>query len=92
MIKNNIWYKNNFIYLSLPGYGTWAFPVDAQTLKYEEKEIQLPDNEYPTDYSLLYDKNYYYQLVYHNDNGYYELRRIKKSRFVLWDFLRNLFN
>lgn len=92
MIKNNIWYKNNFIYLSLPGYGTWAFSVDAQTLKYEEKEIQLPDDEYPTDYSLLHDKNYYYQLVYHNDNGYYELKRIKKSRFALWDSLRSLFD
>lgn len=92
MIKNNIWYKNSFIYLSLPGYGTWAFPVDAQTLKYEEKKIHLPDDGYPTDYLLLHDKNYYYQLVYHNDNGYYELKRIKKSSFSLWDSLRSLFD
>ena len=70
----------------------WSFLVDAQTLKYEEKQIQLPDDAYPTDYSLLHDKNYYYQLVYHNDNGYYEPKRIKKSSFALWDFLRNLFN
>jgi hypothetical protein len=70
----------------------WSFPVDTQTLKYEEKEIQLPDDEYPTDYSLLHDKNYYYQLVYYNDNGYYELKRIKKSMFALWDSLRSLFD
>ena len=70
----------------------WSFPVDAQTLKYEEKKIQLPDDGYPTDYLLLHDKNYYYQLVYHNDNGYYELKRIKKSSFSLWDSLRSLFD
>lgn len=91
IIKNNIWYKNSFIYLSLPGDWNWTFPVDAKTLKYEEKKIQLSDDAYPTDYSLLYDKNYY-QLVYHNDNGHYELKRVKKSRFALWGFLRNLLN
>ena len=87
-----IYQDENFVYFEVPDYWVWAFPVDAQTLKYEEKQIQLPGDEYPTDYSLLYDKNYYYQLVYHNDNGYYELKRIKKSRFALWDFLRNLLN
>ena len=87
-----IYQDENFVYFEVPDYWVWAFPVDAQTLKYEEKEIQLPDDEYPTDYSLLHDKNYYYQLVYYNDNGYYELRRIKKSSFALWDSLRNLLN
>ena len=87
-----IYQDENFVYFEIPDYWEWSFPVDAQTLKYEEKEIQLPDDEYPTDYSLLHDKNYYYQLVYHNDNGYYELKRIKKSRFALWNSLRSLFN
>lgn len=87
-----IYQDENFVYFEIPNYWVWSFPVDAQTLKYEEKEIQLPDDEYPTDYSLLHDKNYYYQLVYYNDNGYYELKRIKKSSFALWDFLRSLFN
>lgn len=87
-----IYQDENFVYFEIPNYWVWSFPVDAQTLKYEEKQIQLPDDEYPTDYSLLYDKNYYYQLVYHNDNGYYELKRIKKLRLALWDFLRSLFN
>ena len=87
-----IYQDENFVYFEVPDYWVWSFPVDAQTLKYEEKEIQLPDDEYPTDYSLLHDKNYCYQLVYHNDNGYYELRRIKKSRFALWDSLRSLLN
>lgn len=87
-----IYQDENFVYFEVPDYWVWSFPVDAQTLKYEEKEIQLPDDEYPTDYSLLHDKNYYYQLVYHNDNGYYELKRIKKLRLALWDSLRSLFN
>lgn len=87
-----IYQDENFVYFEIPNYWVWSFPVDVQTLKYEEKEIQLPDDEYPTDYSLLHDKNYYYQLVYYNDNGYYELKRIKKSSFALWDFLRSLFN
>lgn len=87
-----IYQDENFVYFEVPDYWVWSFPVDTQTLKYEEKEIQLPDDEYPTDYSLLHDKNYYYQLVYYNDNGYYELKRIKKSRFALWDSLRNLLN
>lgn len=87
-----IYQDENFVYFEVPNYWVWSFPVDVQSLKYEEKQIQLPDDEYPTDYPLLHDKNYYYQLVYHNDNGYYELRRIKKSRFALWDFLRSLFN
>ena len=87
-----IYQDENFVYFEVPDYWVWSFPVDAQTLKYEEKQIQLPDDAYPTDYSLLHDKNYYYQLVYHNDNGYYELKRIKKSSFALWDFLRSLFN
>ncbi|MBB1543397.1 MAG: hypothetical protein HG456_001355 [candidate division SR1 bacterium] len=87
-----IYQDENFVYFEVPDYGVWSFPVDTQTLKYEEKDIQLPDDEYPTDYSLLHDKNYYYQLVYYNDNGYYELKRIKKSRFALWDSLRNLLN
>lgn len=87
-----IYQDENFVYFEVPDYWVWSFPVDAQTLKYEEKEIQLPDDEYPTDYSLLHDKNYYYQLVYHNDNGYYELKRIKKSRLALWDSLRSLFD
>ena len=87
-----IYQDENFVYFEVPDYWVWLFPVDAQTLKYEEKQIQLPDDAYPTDYSLLHDKNYYYQLVYYNDNGYYELKRIKKSSFALWDFLRNLFN
>lgn len=87
-----IYQDENFVYFEIPDYWVWSFPVDAQTLKYEEKEIQLPGDEYPTDYSLLHDKNYYYQLVYYNDNGYYELKRIKKSKFALWDSLRSLFN
>ena len=87
-----IYQDENFVYFEIPNYWVWSFPVDAQTLKYEEKEIQLPGDEYPTDYSLLHDKNYYYQLVYYNDNGYYELKRIKKSKFALWDSLRSLFN
>ena len=78
-----IYQDENFVYFEVPNYWVWSFPVDGQTLKYEEKQIQLPDDEYPTDYSLLHDKNYYYQLVYYNDNGYYELKRIKKSMFVL---------
>ena len=87
-----IYQDENFVYFEVPDYWVWSFPVDAQSLKYEEKQIQLPDDAYPTDYSLLHDKNYYYQLVYYNDNGYYELKRIKKSSFALWDFLRSLFN
>ncbi len=73
-----IYHDRDFAYLVLPFYWVWRFSIDWDTIDYEEKTIKLVTNEYPRDYALLSDKDWYYQVVYYADNGFYELRRSKK--------------
>ena len=60
-----IYRKDNLLYLFWIDTAV-KIPVDWSSLTYEERK------------NKLYDKNYYYQAIYHTDKWHYEFRRIPK--------------
>ncbi len=72
----NLYYHDNKMYF-LHYYWNAVFPIDWASMKYKVVPYTTEDwsKRY---YTLLSDKDYYYQLINHYDGSYYTLNRIKK--------------
>ena len=72
----NLYYHDNKMYF-LYYYWNAVFPIDWASMKYEVVPYTT-EEWYKSYYTLLSDKDYYYQLIWHYDGDYYTLNRIKK--------------
>ena len=82
LLEDTFWnpelaYYDNHIY-ALSSFWTAIFPIDGASMYRDIKKVRERWKDYDTSYGLLMDKDYYYQMLYHSDGGYYTLNRIKK--------------